>query len=65
MCIQQHTTEFGISAFVALANLRYINALNNNNNNNGIYGLVIDKYTITECATTAARGDFPLHHSSL
>jgi len=28
----------------------------------GIYGLVIDKYTIT---TTAARGDFPLHHSSL
>ena len=24
-----------LSAFVALANLRYINALNNNNNNNG------------------------------
>jgi len=24
------------SAFVALANLRYINALNNNNNNNGL-----------------------------
>ena len=31
----------------------------------GIYGLVIDKYTITEYATTAARGDFPLRHSSL
>ena len=43
ICIQQHTTEFGIY---------------------GIYGLVIDKYTITEYATTAARGDFPLRHSS-
>jgi len=29
----------------------------------GIYGLVIDKYTFTECATTAARRDFPLRHS--
>jgi len=28
-----------------------------------IYGLVIDKYTITGFATTAAGGDFPLRHS--
>jgi len=29
-----------ISAFVALANLRYINALNNNNNNNKTLAVV-------------------------
>jgi len=34
MHIDLHYGHKNISAFVALANLRYINALNNNNNNN-------------------------------
>jgi len=40
MHIDLHYGHKNISAFVALANLRYINALNNNNNNNKTLAVV-------------------------
>jgi len=41
MAAERYTPSISFSAFVALANMRYIKVLNNNNNNNNNFGLLL------------------------
>jgi len=43
MAAERYTPSISFSAFVALANMRYIKVLNNNNNNNNFLWAAVDR----------------------